>query len=223
MLERLRGGLVVSCQAYEGEPLQDPHIMLRMAQSAERGGAVGIRAQGLQDVRLIHQNVRLPLIGLVKVPGGPVFITPTLRDALAVAAAGADIVAVDGTQRPRPDGLTLEATIRAVHENSSALVMADCSNFSDGLAAQSAGADIVGTTLAGFTGETPPPQEPALDLVRRLATQVHVPLLAEGRIRTPEEARQALDAGAFAVVVGTSITHPTSITSRFVQALQHDA
>ncbi|MGN6203745.1 N-acetylmannosamine-6-phosphate 2-epimerase [Humibacter sp.] len=220
LLERLRSRLVVSCQAYPGEPLRTPEAMLGMALAAERGGAAGIRAQGLDDIRLIASQVRLPVIGLLKVSGGDVFITPTLDDALAVVEAGSDVVAIDGTRRPRPDGRTLAETIAALHEQTDALVMADCGSADDALAAQDAGADIVGTTLAGYTGEREKTHGPDLDLIAALAPRLRVPLVAEGRIHTPADARAALDAGAFSVVVGTAITHPTTITSWFVDALE---
>lgn len=220
LLERLRGRLVVSCQAYPGESLRTPEAMLGMALAAERGGAAGIRAQGLDDIRLIASQVQLPVIGLLKVSGDDVFITPTLDDALAVVGAGSDVVAIDGTRRPRPDGRTLTETIAALHEQCDALVMADCGSVDDGLAAQDAGADIVGTTLAGYTGEREKTHGPDLDLIAALTRRLRVPLVAEGRIHTPADARAALEAGAFFVVVGTAITHPTTITSWFVDALE---
>jgi N-acylglucosamine-6-phosphate 2-epimerase len=219
LVARLHKRLVVSCQAYPGEPLRSPEAMLGMALSAERGGAAGIRAQGLDDIRLIAQHVRLPMIGLLKVGSEGVFITPTLEDAIAVVEAGADIVALDGTRRPRPDGRTLAETVVALRERVDTVVMADCGSLDDGLAAQDAGADIVGTTLAGYTGEREAGLGPDLDLIAELAPMLEVPLFAEGRIHTPEQARAALDAGAFSVVVGTAITHPATITSWFADAV----
>ncbi|MHA7984630.1 N-acetylmannosamine-6-phosphate 2-epimerase [Rathayibacter sp. CAU 1779] len=218
-MERLRGRLVVSCQAYPGEPLRSPEAMLGMALSAERGGAAGIRAQGLADIRLIHERVGLPLIGLVKVSGADVFITPTLDDALAVARAGADIVAIDGTRRARPDGRTLVDVVRALHDEAGAVVMADCGSLDDAIAAQEAGADILGTTLAGYTGERPATDGPDLELISLVSAATSAPLFAEGRIHTPQQARAALDAGADTVVVGTAITHPATITSWFADAV----
>ena len=220
MIESLRGGLIVSCQAYPGEPLRDPRAMALIAQSAAEGGAVGIRAQGLDDIRMIHEAVALPQIGLWKVGAGGVFITPTLEHALAVVEAGAEIVAIDGTRRPRPDGLSLAETIREIHEQTGALVMADAGSFDDGLAAQDAGADIVGTTLSGYTDEVPASNGPDLALVAALANRLIVPVFAEGRIHTPEHARAAIESGAYAVVVGTAITHPATITSWFAEAIR---
>lgn len=223
MLHTLRGGLVVSCQAYPGEPLRHPDTMARIAQSAVIGGAVAIRAQGLDDIRAIAQSVSVPQIGLWKVGAEGVFITPTLEHALAVAEAGADVVAIDGTRRERPDGLTLAETIRRVKEQTGRLVMADTGSVDDALNAEDAGADIIGTTLSGYTEERPATDGPDLELVGILASRLTAPVFAEGRIHTPAHARAALEVGAFAVVVGTAITHPASITSWFVDALAQDA
>lgn len=222
MLHTLRGRLVVSCQAYPGEPLRDPDAMARIAQSAVIGGAAAIRSQGLDDIRAIARRVTVPQIGLWKVGADGVFITPTLEHALAVVDAGADVVAIDGTRRERPDGLTLEQTIRKLKQRTDVLVMADAGSVDDAVAAEDAGADIVGTTLSGYTGERPRTSGPDLDLVHALSTRLTVPLFAEGRIHTPAEARAALDAGAYSVVVGTAITHPASITSWFVDAIERE-
>ncbi len=219
MLHTLRGRLIVSCQAYPGEPLRDSETMARIAQSVVIGGAAAIRSQGLDDIRAIARSVAVPQIGLWKVGSDGVFITPTLTHALAVADAGADVVAIDGTRRERPDGRTLEQTIRELKQRADVLVMADAGSVDDGLAAEDAGADIVGTTLAGYTGERPRTTGPDLELVNALAARLRVPLFAEGRIHTPTEARRALEAGAYSVVVGTAITHPASITSWYVDAI----
>lgn len=223
MITSLQGGLIVSCQSYPGEPLRDPRAMALIAQSAAIGGAVGIRAQGLEDIRLIAETVPLPQIGLWKVGAAGVFITPTLEHALAVVEAGARIVAIDGTRRPRPDGLSLAETIREIRMRTGALVMADAGSLDDGIAAQDAGADIVGTTLAGYTGEREKTDGPDLALVELLADRLSVPVFAEGRIHTPAQARAARDAGAYSVVVGTAITHPATITSWFAEALSGTA
>lgn len=219
IVEAMRGGLVVSCQAYPGEPMRTPDTMSRVAQAAAIGGAVAIRAQGLEDIAAIRAAVDLPLIGLWKDGDDDIFITPTLEHALAVARAGAHVVALDGTDRPRPDGLTLAETIAAVHERTDALVMADCSTFDEGVAAAAAGADLVGTTLAGYTAYTTKGDGPALELVGELAAALDVPVIAEGRIHSPAQAAAAIDAGAHAVVVGTAITHPTTITGWFAAAV----
>lgn len=220
IIESIRDGLIVSCQAYPGEPLFDAEVMSRMAESAVLGGAVGIRAKGLPDIRLIKKAVTVPLIGLVKIGSDGVYITPTVDHAIAVAEAGADIVAIDGTRRPRPDGLTLQQTIAALHDRTDALVMADVGGLEDGLATAAAGADLISTTLAGYTNSRPTTEGPDISLVTELARAVGVPVLAEGRIRTLDQARACIQAGAYAVVVGTAITHPTSITRWFAEALK---
>lgn len=220
LFEPLRGGLVVSAQAYPGEPMRNPETMTQVAESAVIGGAVAIRAQGLGDIALIHERVQLPLIGLWKAGDDDVFITPTLRHAIAVSAAGADVVAIDGTRRARPDGLSLAETMHRLHEETGTLIMADCGSLDDALAALDAGADCVGTTLAGYSGERPKTVGPDLELLAAIAAAVDVPVIAEGRVHTPAQASAALDAGAFAVVVGTAITHPASITGWFADALK---
>jgi N-acylglucosamine-6-phosphate 2-epimerase len=220
LLERMRGGLVVSCQAPAEDPFSGPEIMSRLADSVVRAGAVGIRAEGLNDLRAIRQRIVDPLIGLWKDPTGELIITPTLKHALAVAATGADILAVDGTARQRPDDLSLAQVIQSVHRQTNCLVMTDVSTFEEGVAAQAAGADTVATTLSGYTRYSQGSEGPDLDLVEELASRLTVPVFAEGRIGTPEDARRALDRGAWAVVVGTAITSPARITSRYCVALQ---
>jgi N-acylglucosamine-6-phosphate 2-epimerase len=219
LLEPLRSGLIVSCQAYPGEPLRDPDTMRRMAQAVLEGGAVGIRAQGLADLEAIRAVCPVPLIGLWKQEPGPVHITPTVEAAVAVAATGADVVAVDGTGRARPDGRSLGDSIAAVHR-AGRLVMADVSTLGEGVRAAELGADVIGTTLSGYTADSPRHDGPDLELVSALASAVGVPVIAEGRVHTPAQAGEALRRGAFAVVVGTAITHPTTLTRWFAAGLQ---
>ncbi|MEZ2388101.1 N-acetylmannosamine-6-phosphate 2-epimerase [bacterium RCC_150] len=220
-LETLRGRLIVSCQAYPGEPMRDPRTTAQVAASAVIGRAAAVRVQGLADVQHTRAALEVPVIGLWKDGHDGVFITPTLRHALAVANAGAHVVAVDGTRRPRPDGLTLDQTVAGIHAESHALVMADCGSLEDAAAAADAGADLIGTTLAGYSGERRKTQGPDVELLEQIAAAgFGIPLLAEGRIHTPAQARQALEAGAFAVVVGTAITHPATITGWFADALR---
>ncbi len=215
----LAGGLVVSCQAYPDEPMRDPRTMAQIARAAVRGGAVGIRVQGIADIHAVA-SLEVPVIGLWKDGDRDVFITPTLEHALAVAAAGADIVALDGTRRPRPDGLTLAETIARLRATHDVLIMADCGSLDDAIAAEAAGADIIGTTLSGYTGERPKTAGPDLELIAHIRGRCTSPVMAEGRIHSPADAVAARDAGAFAVCVGTAITHPTTITSWFVAALE---
>lgn len=218
---QMRGGLIVSCQALPGEPLFGADIMARLAAAAEAGGAVGIRANSPVDIAAIRAVTTLPLIGLSKidVAGYDVYITPTLAEAQAVSDAGADVIALDATHRPHPEGTTAEF-IRHVKAVTQKPVLADISTYDEALEAQDAGADFVSTTMSGYTPNSPQSSDPDLGLVQRLAAVLTVPLIAEGRITTPEQARAALDAGAWAVVVGGAITRPQQITRRFVQAVQ---
>lgn len=218
LLTALRGRLVVSCQAYPGEPMRDPVIITAVAQAALEGGAAGIRAQGLDDIKMIRIRTTAPLIGLVKVGQDGVFITPTVIDARHVCSAGADIVAVDGTSRPRPDHQPLAVSIDAIHA-AGKLAMADVGSLEDALHSVGSGADCVSTTLAGYTPSRPPTTGPDIDLLAELVGHLDLPVFAEGRIRNPVDARRCLDAGAYAVVVGTAITHPTRITRSFLAEL----
>lgn len=222
LLEDLRGRLVVSCQAQPGEPLHGPDHMTAMALSAVAGGAAGIRCESPSDIRAIRAAVDLPLIGLWKQGREGVYITPTLEAALAVAEAGADLVAIDATVRPRPDGRRLDETIDELSRRGIP-VMADVSNLAEGIAASAAGAAVVSTTLAGYTPETRGVSAPDLGLVAALARELTIPVFAEGRISTPDQLAAAFDAGAWSVVVGGAITRPAVITASFVAALPGSA
>lgn len=221
LLEQLRGGLIVSCQAYMGEPLRHPETMAQMARACELGGAVAIRCQGLSDIAAIKGRVEVPVIGLWKEGHEGVYITPTLRHARACVSAGADIVAIDATDRPRPDGRPLAYTVDAL-KSEDAIVMADCSTIEDIRRAFALGCDIASTTLShpGAAIDCTMVDGPDLPLLRQAAEEFpDRPVICEGRVHTPADAKAAIDAGAFAVVVGTAITHPTSITSWFANAL----
>ena len=217
--ERLVGGLIVSCQAREGHPLHDPRVIAAMARAAVMGGAAGLRLNGEDDIREIRRTVGVPIIGIRKVwtPESPVYITPTFADAQAVADAGADIIAVDATSRPRRGGERLDEMIPKIRDILGRPVMADVATLEEGVRAAALGADLVATTLSGYTDAGPAPEEPDLDLVRRLTGGLRVPVVAEGRYRTPAQVREALGTGAFAVVVGRAITDPLMLTRVFVE------
>jgi N-acylglucosamine-6-phosphate 2-epimerase len=222
-LDRLRGGLVVSCQAREDNPLHGPRFMAVMASAAIAGGAVGIRADGVADVTAIRDAIgpQVPIMGIFKVrqPDGSLFITPGAEGALAILAAGAWLLALDGTTRPRPGGEQLADVVSAIHAAGGA-ALADVGTIEDALYAVSCGVDAVGTTLSGYTLDSPKSEGPDFVLLQRLAHDCPVPVFAEGRIWTREEARKAIELGAAFVVVGTAITNPTAITARFVAALR---
>lgn len=213
-----RGGLIVSCQARADNPLHGPAFMAAMARAAEQGGAVAIRANGPEDIRAIVAATPLPVIGLHKVfSAAPVYITPDAASVRAVIAAGARIVALDCTDRAR-EGDPWRDLI-ALARDMGAEVMADIATRSEGRAAAEAGATYVATTLSGYTEDTAGESGPNLALISALAAELSVPVVAEGRIATPEDAAEALDAGAHAVVVGTAITNPREITRRFSAGL----
>lgn len=213
--------LIVSCQALPEEALFGAEIMAKMALAAAQGGAKAIRANTPVDVKAIKGSVDLPVIGLYKevLPDYPVIITPTLGHALKIAEAGADVIAIDATDRPHPEG-DLEAFIEKIHAQTGCLVMADISTAAEALAAEKAGADMVSTTLSGYTPYSPKLEGPDLDLVKEVAGLVKVPVVGEGRYHTPEQVKQALEYGATAVVVGGAITRPKEITARYVKAIE---
>ncbi len=213
-------GLIVSCQAPQGTALQGAQYMAAMAKAAEQGGAIAIRANGPEDIRAIKEQVDLPVIGLWKqvVEGFEPYITPTLASARAIAEAGADIIAIDATLRPHPEG-TMSSFVRKLKAGLQLPIFADVSSLEEGLAAADAGADYISTTLSGYTPYTQKTAEPDFELLEHLANSLSVPIVAEGRIWTPEQLKQAFDLGAYAVVVGTAITNPFEITRHFVTAV----
>lgn len=215
----VRGKLIVSCQALPDEPLHGAQIMARMALAAQMGGAAAIRANGPEDIQAIKALVPLPLIGLFKDGQEGVYITPSIRHIHQVIDAGADVVAFDATQRPRPSGETIQEQIQAIHARQ-ALALADVSTFEEAIAAQEAGADFAAPTLAGYTPYSPRLEGPDYALIQQMVQHLSIPVIAEGRIRTPQEAKQALDYGALAVVVGSAITRPQLITQSFVEVLR---
>jgi N-acylglucosamine-6-phosphate 2-epimerase len=219
-IDKVQGGLIVSCQALADEPLHGAFIMSRMALAAEQGGAVGIRANGADDIFSIHQTVRLPIIGIEKDGNEGVYITPTFAHAQRIAEAGASVIALDATLRPRPDSNTLDDLIERIHNKLNLPVMADVSTLEEAFKAQALGADIIGTTLAGYTPYSRQLTDPDWELLQAMVKQLSVPIIAEGRIHTPEHARQALQLGAVAVVVGGAITRPQQITTRFVNEIK---
>ena len=221
-VNRARGRLIVSCQAQPHEPLYGADIMARMAIAAEQGGAAAIRANTPVDIRAIRAAVRLPIIGLYKVdlPGYDVYITPRVEDACAVSEAGADVIALEATARPRPEYDSLAAFVAAIHAATGLPVLADISTYAEAIAAEAAGVDLVSTTMSGYTPYSALLDGPDIDLVAALSAALTVPLLAEGRYHTPAQVQAALKAGAVSVVVGGAITRPQEITRRFVKAIE---
>jgi N-acetylmannosamine-6-phosphate 2-epimerase/N-acetylmannosamine kinase len=216
-IDALRGGLVVSCQPVPGGPMDDAHSVVAFALAALDGGAIGLRIESLDYVRAVRAHAAAPIIGIVKEDrtDTPVRITPTLEQAAALCEAGADIVAFDATRRPRPVSVPdLVAAIRSRGK----LAMADCSDLEDAREALAAGADLVGTTMSGYTGG-PVPHGPDFELIaamRRLTPHV----IAEGRLHTPAQAAEAIRCGALCVVVGSALTRTEHATAWFRTAVE---
>jgi len=222
LIASLRHGLIVSCQAEDDDPFNHPERIALIARAVEMGGAIAIRAREAENIRSIRQAVSIPIIGLTKgqYPDGRVLITPDFPDVEAIVRAGANIVAVDATSRRRPNGLTGGQFTAAVKERWKCLVVADISTFDEALEATKVGADFVATTLSGYTGGSPLHRDPDWNLLASLTRALSAPVILEGRVWTPRQARHALDLGAFAVVVGTAITRPRIITRAFVEGMK---
>lgn len=211
------GSVVVSCQAPPGSPLEGPGFMAAFARSAQLGGAGGFRVEGTPDVAAVRATTDLPIIGITKhrSPDGSIYITPSFADAAAVVSAGATLVALDATGRPRPGGESLPGLVRRIHDELGVPVLGDIDSLAAGVGALEAGVDAVVSTLSGYTGG-PVPRDPDLDLVGELVALDACPVIAEGRIRTPEHVERAFALGAHAVVIGGAITDPIQLTRRFV-------
>ncbi|MFC5528087.1 N-acetylmannosamine-6-phosphate 2-epimerase [Cohnella yongneupensis] len=222
LISNLKHGLIVSCQALEQEPLYGSEVMLSMAMAAQEGGAVGIRANTPRDIAAIKSKCSLPVIGLYKkhYPDSDVYITPTIVEVKEIVEAGADFVAIDATALARPNGELLGDFVRSLRANfPGTLIVADVSTFEEGVAAMDLGVDLVSTTMSGYTPHSLQQEQPDIALVARLSALGRTPVLAEGRIWTPEECVACLEAGAHAAVVGTAITRPQEITKKFVKSI----
>lgn len=218
-IERLRRGLIVSCQVLLDSPLNHSKIIALMAQVAEKHGARGVRVNGASDIRAVRKLVSIPIIGIEKAQSDPglVRITPDLASARRVLHAGADIVALDFTERPRPGGQLLSDIVPFLKNELGAVIMADVATVEQGVLAEKMGADIVGTTLHGYTPPTRGAVGPAFRLLKELVATVSVPVILEGRVHSVEQARRGFELGAYAVVVGTAITNMDLLVQQFVE------
>lgn len=217
VLTAIQGGLIASCQPVDDGPMDKPEIVAAMAQASVIGGAAGLRIEGVDNLKATRPVVNVPIIAIVKrdLEDSPVRITPFLQDIEDLAAAGADIIAVDGTNRKRP--VDIESAVKKIHELG-CLAMADCSNLAEGLYCQKLGFDIVGSTMSGYTGGEIP-DEPDYQLVKDLKAAGCF-VMAEGRYNTPELAQTAIAIGADSVTVGSALTRLEHIVSWFADAVK---
>ncbi|MBO6272608.1 N-acetylmannosamine-6-phosphate 2-epimerase [bacterium] len=223
IINRLKGKVVVSCQAMPSEPLYLEKCMVAMMQSVVKGGAGGLRVAGARDVRNAKRLFNVPIIGLTKPNVIPdnwqeiVYITPTQKEVIELIEAGADIIALDGTMRKRPDNAKLEDLIKYIKINKR-ISMADISTLEEAQNAEKLGANILSTTLSGYTQFSQNRgDEPDFELLEQLVKNTNLPVVLEGRIWEPEQVDKAFEIGAHCVVIGSAITRPQLITKRFVK------
>lgn len=224
LIEQLKGKLVISCQALPGEPLykEEGGIMVLMAKAAIEAGAVAIRAQGVTDIKQIKEAFNIPVIGIIKkdYEGYDPYITVTMDEIDALVEAGSDIIALDATHRRRADG-SIDHFVKAIKEKyPNQLLMADISTFEEGQHAQTLGFDLIGTTMNGYTPYTEGQSEgPNFALMKRLVDELDTPIVAEGKIHSPEDLKKAFEQGIHTAVVGGAITRPLEIARRFVKVI----
>lgn len=226
-IEDVKGGLIVSCQALADEPLHSSFIMGRMALAAKMAGAVGIRANTVEDIEEIKKNVDLPIIGIIKqvYDDSNVYISPTMDEIDKLVETNVEIIATDATDRPRPNGESLDEFYKKIREKYPDIVlMADCSTVEEALHADELGFDFVGTTMVGYTEESKGLKidEDDFKILREIVEKSDHPVIAEGNIDVPEKARRVLELGAYTVVVGGAITRPQNIAKKFVDEINRD-
>ena len=214
---------MISCQALPGEPLHSPMIMGRMAIAAKNAGAAGIRAQGVADIIEIKQVTGLPVIGIIKrnYPDSEVFITATKKEVQELLATDCEMIALDATIRPRPNGELLQDLLDQIHA-ANRLAMADCSTVEEAKIAEEMGFDCVSTTLAGYTSYSTQTSGPDVELVKQLVKDCQIPVIAEGKIHTPEQLKEIMNLGVYSAVVGGAITRPQEIAQRFIAKLEEE-
>ena len=223
LINKLQNKVIVSVQAQDNEPLNKPEHLLAISQSVINGGAGGLRLCGIKNIQHIKKDISVPIIGLTKLEPTPinwldkVYISATLKDIKELLKTEIDFIAIDGTKRPRADDSSLKDQINLIHD-AGKIVIADVSSFNEGVYAQDLGADIISTTLSGYTKETrfKVNDGPDLELLSELIDESPTPIILEGRIWDPEDIKVAFEIGAHSVVIGTAITRPHMITKRFV-------
>lgn len=221
MLDAVKGKLIVSCQALSDEPLHSSFIMGRMALAAKEGGAVAIRAQGVDDINEIKKVTNLPIIGIIKrdYDDSEIYITPTMKEIEELLGTDCEMIALDATNRTRPNKEDIKDLLSAIHK-AGRLAMADISTLEEGINAEKLGFDCVSTTLSGYTPYSKQISSADFELLEELVKTVKIPVICEGRINTPEDLKKAFELGAYSAVVGGAITRPQQITKRFTDVLK---
>jgi len=223
MFRKFYKGLIVSCQAEGNDPFNKPELIATFAKAAEMGGAVAIRADGIENIKAIKKMTTLPIIGLIrgKFEDDWTLITPDFKDIENLISIGCDIIAIDSTNRIRPNGLSGFEFLKEVKKRFKIPVLADISNFHEGIKSAEFGADLIATTLSGYTPDSTNKDDmhPDYELISELSSAIDIPVIAEGKIWSPSDAIKAIQFGAYAVVVGTAITRPRLITRMFSDAL----
>ncbi|EES91226.1 N-acetylmannosamine-6-phosphate 2-epimerase [Clostridium botulinum] len=223
MLKKIRGKLIVSCQALENEPLHSSFIMGRMALAAKMGGAAAIRAQSAEDIKEIKKVTGLPVIGLVKrnYEDSDIYITPTKKEIDELLTTECEIIALDATTRKRPNSHNLKELVDYIHKNKR-LVMGDISTIAEGINAEILGVDCVSTTLSGYTPYSKQGDSVDLEIIEKLSNRLYIPVIGEGKISTPSDLKKVFECGAYAAVVGGAITRPQLITAKFVDVINSE-
>jgi N-acylglucosamine-6-phosphate 2-epimerase len=219
---QIAGGLIVSCQAAQNSPLAKAEIIAAFAQTAENNGAAAVRIDSPENIKAVKSAVNIPVFGIYKVvtEDSEVYITPTFETAGQIAAAGADIIALDATLRRRPNLESLPEIVAAIHTKLNLPVMADVATLEEGLYAAEINCDFISTTLSGYTEETKHISEPDFELVKQLAARLNIPIICEGRLRSPQDVARAFECGAYATVVGNAITGIDNLVKQFAEAAQ---
>ncbi|MEG1001834.1 N-acetylmannosamine-6-phosphate 2-epimerase [Clostridium sp.] len=221
MLETIKNKLIVSCQALENEPLHSSFIMGRMAKAAKEGGAIAIRAQGVDDINEIKKITKLPIIGIIKknYEDSQVYITPTYKEVCDLLSTECEMIALDATNRTRPNNENIKELVEYIHKGKR-LAMADISTYEEGMEAVKVGFDCISTTLSGYTDYSKQSDGVDFELLEKLVRDSAIPVICEGRISSPEELKKAFELGAYSAVVGGAITRPQEITKRFMNAIK---
>lgn len=221
MLEKIKGKLIVSCQALPGEPLHGSEIMGKMALAAMQAGAVAIRAQGIEDINEIKRITGLPVIGIIKrnYNDSDVFITATKYEVVELLETNCEMIALDATIRQRPKKEKIEELLELIHQ-AGRLAMADCSTLEEAIIAEKMGFDCVSSTLAGYTPYSKKINGPDIELLKSMVEMISIPVIAEGKIHYPCQLKEVFNVGVHSAVVGGAITRPFEIAQRFIKVIQ---